>query len=191
MAYKPITGGRISGIDDAMSMLEALAKATSTRESKKVLQETQAKGFAEIRQAIYGGKYGTSLATVFRKTRPRRADNRGSVMGAGKGTPVKTGRLQKSLTTDSSEFSIYSEQVKTSGRNRGIMQVIYGGDPVNPRTGARYFEDVESKFNFFADGIKRFEKEGAMKKLGESLAYIVGKALQQHISRSVRSARRR
>ena len=69
--------------------------------------------------------------------------------------------------------------------------MIYGGDPVNPRTGAHYFEDVESKFNFFADGIKKFEKEGAMKKLGESLAYIVGKALQQHISRSVRSARRR
>jgi hypothetical protein len=191
MAYKPVTRGRISGIDEAMSMLEALAKATSPRETKKVLGTTQAKGFAEIRQAIYGSKYGTSLAEIFRKTRPRRGDNRGSVLGAGRGTPVKTGRLQGSLTSNSSQFSIYSEQVKTSGANRGIMQVIYGGDPVNPKTGARYFSDVESKFNFFADGINKFEKEGTMKKLGESLAYIVGKALHSQISRAVRSAKRK
>lgn len=191
MAYKPLTGGRISGIDEAMKMLEALAKATSSRETKTVLQATQAKGFAEIRSAIYGSKYGVSLAQIFRKTRPRRADNRGSVMGVGKGTPVKTGRLQKSLTSDASEFSIYSEMIKTSGRNRGILQVIYGGDPINPRTGEAYFGDVESKFNFFAEGIAKFEKEGTMKKLGESLAYIFGKALHDHISRSVRSARRK
>lgn len=191
MAYKPLTGGRISGIDDAMSMLTALAKAVSPRESKKVLEATHAKAFAEVRHAVYGSKYGLSLAEVFRKTRPRRADNRGSVRGRGLGTPVKTGRLQASLTNETSEYRIYSEQYKTSGANKGIIQVIYGGDPVNPRTGAHYFGDVESKFNFFADGLSKFEKSNTLKKLGEGLSYIVGKALHDQINRSVKAARKR
>ena len=189
MAYNPTTRGRISGIDEAMKMLEALAKASSSRETKIVLEKTQAKGFSEIRSAIYGSKYGLSLAEIFRKTRPRTQSGRSS-MARGSGTPVKTGRLQKSLTTSNSEFSIYSEQFKSSGRNKGIIQVLYGGDPVNPKTGARYFEDVESKFNFFVDGITKFERSNTMTKLGESLAYIFGKALHDHISKSIKSARR-
>jgi hypothetical protein len=111
-------------------------------------------------------------------------------MVRGAGTPVKTGRLQQSLTQQNSEFSIYSEQFKSSGAGQGAIQVIYGGDPVNQKTGAKYFSDVESKFNFFIDGITKFERENTMQKLGEGLAYIFGKALHDHISKSVRAAKR-
>jgi hypothetical protein len=189
MAYNPTTRGRISGVDEAMKMLEALAKAASSRSTKAVLTKTQAKGFAEIRHAIYGSKYGVSLAEIFRKTRPRTQSGRSS-LARGSGTPVKTGRLQQSLTLANSQFSIYSEQFKSSGAGKGAIQVIYGGDPVNPRTGARYFGDVENKFNFFVDGITKFERANTMQKLGEGLAYVFGKALHDHIRSSIKSAKR-
>lgn len=189
MAYNPTTRGRISGIDEAIKILEALAKAASSREAKAIVTRNQAKGFAEIRHAIYGSKYGVSLAEIFSKTRPRTQSGRSS-MARGAGTPVKTGRLQQSLTQQNSQFAIYSEQFKSSGAGKGAIQVVYGGDPVNPKTGARYFSDAENKFNFFIDGITKFERANTMRKLGEGLAYIFGKALHDHISKSIRAAKR-
>jgi hypothetical protein len=175
-----------SGLNEALDSLRALQKACGTREAKSTLRKSQAKGFEMIRSAVYGRKYGISLAEIFRKTRPRTKDDKRSVYGFGLGTPVKTGRLQKSLTTFGAPFSIYTEQSHTDG----TIRVIYGGDPADPYTGNSYFKYPEETYGFFADGIAMFQHQRTLKALGEDLAYMYGKALQKHISDSVKKASR-
>ena len=186
MAYRPLTSGRNNNISEAISVLRQLRSTMNAKEAKTVMGNVHTKAFSEVRHAIYGSKYGISLAEIFSKTRARTASGR-STTRAGAGTPVKTGRLQKSLTNKDSEFSLYAEYFN---RNTGEIMVNYGGNPVNPKTGAEYFDDVESKFKFFADGILKFDQGKTMGNLGEGLAYIFGKALQDHIKKSIKTAKR-
>lgn len=175
----------LGGVDQALASLRALAKAMETKTAKRELMKQQGKGLEMMRSAVYGRKYGTSLATIFKKTRPRTKDDKRSVVGFGLGTPVKTGRLQKSLTVFGAPFSIYSEQVHRDGS----IRIVYGGDPHDPYTGNSYFRYPEEMYGFFAEGIEQFQRGRAMKLLGEDLAYLYGKALHKFISDSVKRAR--
>ena len=175
-----------SGMDEALSSLRALKLACEPKETKRVIASQQAKGFAMIRSAVYGSKYGMSLASIFRKTRPRTKDGARSLAGYGLGTPVKTGRLQKSLVSFGAPFSIYSEQVHTDGS----IRVVYGGNPLDAYSGNSYFKYPEDMYGFFAEGIERFQREKTLKMLGEDLAYMYGKALQKHLSDSVKKSPR-
>jgi hypothetical protein len=175
----------LGGINEALSGLRALAKAVDTKTARRELLKQQGKGLEMMRSAVYGRKYGTSLATIFRKTRPRTKDNKRSVAGFGLGTPVKTGRLQKSLIAFGAPFSIYSEQVHKDGS----IRVVYGGDPIDEYSGKPYFRYPEEMYGFFAEGIEQFQRGRALKMLGEDLAYLYGKALHKYISDSVKRAR--
>jgi len=174
----------LSGINESMQLLRAMAKACETRSAKASLKKVQAQGFDMIRSAIYYTKYGTSLGTIFKKTRPRGKDGR-SKAGFGLGTPVKTGRLQQSLTTYNAPYSIYQQEVHTDG----TMRVQYGGDPIDPYSGKPYFKYPEELYGFFEEGIERFQKERTLRALGSDLASLFGKALQRHISESARRSR--
>lgn len=175
----------LGGINEALDGLRALAKAIDTKAAKRELMKQQGKGLEMMRSAVYGRKYGSSLATIFKKTRPRTKDDKRSVAGFGLGTPVKTGRLQKSLTTFGAPFSIYSEQVHKDG----TIRVVYGGDPIDPYTGNSYFRYPEEMYGFFAEGIEQFQRSRTLKALGQDLAYLYGKALHKYISDSVKRAR--
>ena len=191
MAYTTIgRAGRgragISGLQEAMAGLKELSKALTPSETKRCLAKVQGQGFEKIRRAVYGSQYGVSLATIFSKTRPRTKDNKRSKMGKGLGTPVKTGRLQKSLTIFGDPFGIYSQE---TGKN-GEMRVHYGGNPLDPKTGKPYFQDVEDTYGFFQEGLAKFEQSRTMKSLGDDLANLFGKAVQDHIRQSVAKAKR-
>jgi hypothetical protein len=178
--------GSISGLAEAMAGLKALSKALSPSETKRALAKVQGQGFEKIRRAVYGSQYGVSLATIFSKTRPRTKDNKRSRMGKGLGTPVKTGRLQKSLTVFGDPFGIYSQEVGKSGE----MRVQYGGNPLDPKTGKAYFQDVEDSYGFFQEGLAKFEQGRTMQALGDDLAYLFGRAVHDHIKKSVASAKK-
>lgn len=176
----------LSGVNEALDALRALAKAVDNRSAKAELKKHQGKGLQMMRSAVYGSKYGPSLASIFRKTRPRTKDDKRSVFGFGLGTPVKTGRLQKSLITFGAPYSIYSEQVHTDGS----IRVVYGGDPVDPYSGNSYFKYPEDMYGFFAEGIERFQQSRTLRALGQDLAAMYGKALHKHIANSVKRSRR-
>jgi hypothetical protein len=188
MAYRTIGRGSrtagLSGINEAMAALRALAKAVETKQAKAALVKVQGQGFDMIRSAIYHRKYGTSLATIFRKTRPRGKDGR-SKSGFGLGTPVKTGALQRSLVSDNAPYSIYQQQVAKDG----TMRVLYGGDPIDPYSGKPYFKYPEELYGFFEEGIQWFTMQKTLKNLGKDLAALYGKALQKHIASSVKRSR--
>jgi hypothetical protein len=175
----------LGGINETLSALRALAKAAETKEAKRELTKYQGRGLQMMRSAIYGSKYGESLGKIFRKTRPRTKDDKRSVLGFGLGTPVKTGRLQKSLVSFGAPFSIYSEQVHKDGS----IRVVYGGDPIDEYSGKPYFRYPEEMYGFFAEGIERFQRSRTLKALGEDLAAMYGKALQKHLSNSVKRSR--
>lgn len=187
MAYKTIGRGSrsgLSGINEAMSALRSLAKAVETKEAKAALIKVQAQGFDMIRSAVYHKKYGTSLATIFAKTRPRGKDGR-TKSGFGLGTPVKTGRLQRSLTSYKAPYSIYQQEVAKDG----TMRVQYGGNPIDPYSGKPYFKYPEELYGFFEEGIQWFTMQKTLKSLGKDLAALYGKALQRHVAKSVKRSR--
>jgi len=187
MAYRTIGRGSrsgLSGINEAMSALRALSKAVSNRQSRAALVKVQAQGFSMIRSAIYHRKYGTSLAEIFRKTRPR-GKSGNSKLGVGLGTPVKTGRLQRSLVTPDAPHSIYQQEVAKDGS----IRVQYGGNPIDPYSGKPYFQYPESLYGFFEEGVQWFTMQKTLKLLGEDLAAMYGKALQKHVANSVKRSR--
>jgi hypothetical protein len=178
--------GSISGIEEALATLRALSKAVTTQETKRCLKYVQGEAFQKMQKAVYGSKYGVSLATIFSKTRPRTKDNKRSKMGTGLGTPVKTGRLQKSLTVFGDPFGIYSQQVHTDGS----LRIVYGGNPLDPVTGKAYFGAVEDRYGFFQEGLNKFEQSQTIRALGDDLAYLFGKAVHDHVKKSIQSAKR-
>ena len=176
-----------SGFEEATAALRAMSRAAKSPQLKKVVEDVQSKAIKRFDQVVYGrgSMYGQTLAEIFSKTRPRRADNRGSVLGRGKGTPVKSGRLQKSLVEYQNEFAIYERNAYANGS----IRIKYGANPIDPKTGRQYMSVVEDKFGFFADGIKKFEQGQAMKRLASDLAQIFSKAMMTHFEKASRSRR--
>lgn len=178
--------GSNSGLEEAMSMIKALKRAATTKNARAAIVKVQSRGFEMFDEAIYGGRYGHSLASIFSKTRPRTADNKRSKFGKGLGTPVKTGRLQGSLMDPTDTFAIYQREVHKNGE----MRVTYGGNPLDPKTGRAYFQSAEDMYGFFQDGLNKFEKSNTTKKLGEGLAQLFATAIRDEIVKEVRRAKR-
>lgn len=176
-----------AGFQQASAMLRAMSKAAKQPALKKVVEKVQKQALIRFDQVVYGRgtMYGQTLAEIFSKTRPRRADGLGSVGGRGRGTPVKTGRLQRSLVEYQNEFAIYDRKIF----NNGSIRIKYGGNPINPKTGKSYIADVESRYGFFADGIKKFEQGQAMKRLADDLAQIFSKAMMDHFNTAAKTRR--
>lgn len=168
-------------------MLRSMSRAAKSQNLKKVVEKTQEQAMRRFDQVVYGRgtMYGQTLAEIFSKTRPRRSDGKGSVGGRGRGTPVKTGRLQKSLVEYQNEFAIYERKMF----GNGSIRIKYGGNPIDPKTGRSYMSSVEDKYGFFADGIKKFEQGQAMKMLANDLAQIFSKTFKAHFESSARSRR--
>ncbi len=175
------------GFEEVKAALRSLQNAAKKSSTNRVIEQVQEKALRRVDQIIYGrgSSYGTTLSEIFSKTRPRRKDNKGSVGGRGRGTPVLTGRLQKSLTDYQNEFAIYERRAYKNGN----ITIKYGADPVDPKTGKRYFAAVESKFNFFQDGIQKFEQSQTVDALGRDLAQIFNNALLKHFSTALNRRR--
>ena len=173
------------GFDEAKSILRSMKRAATSGNLKTVVQKVQDQALKRFDQVVYGRgtMYGQTLAEIFSKTRPRRSDGRGSVGGRGRGTPVKTGRLQRSLTEYQNEFAIYERKI----RNDGSVTIKYGGKPADPKTRRLYISAVEDKYGFLADGIKKFEQGQAMKMLAADLAQMFSKAFKAHFAQASRS----
>lgn len=175
------------GFEEVQAALRALQNAAKKNSTDRVVDGITENALRRVDQIIYGkgSSYGSTLAEIFSKTRPRRKDGGGSVMGTGRGTPVKTGRLQRSLTEYQNEFAIYERRAYKGGR----IQIKYGGNPIDPKTGRRYFSNVEDRYGFFSDGIRKFEQSQTVESLGRDLAQILNKALLKHFSAALNRRR--
>lgn len=176
--------GRISGLKETVKMLEDLAKYLRSDASKQAIAEMQKSAFDMIDDAIYGNKYGVSLATIFSRTRPR--SNGKSLRGRGLGTPVLTGRLQNSLTVEGAPYSLYKRNVL----NKGGFSVRYGGDPIDPETKEHYFSRPESMYRFFQDGLNEFERGQTMSNLAQDMSKLFTKRVRDNIARRIRRSSR-
>jgi hypothetical protein len=160
--------------------LQNLSKALRSDASLGAIERMQDIAFEKLEEAVYGVQYGTSLAEIFHRTRPK-----GS-MAENAGTPVKTGRLQKALVSESAPYSIFE---RNRGR-RGHFSVTYGADPQDPSQGGeRYFPRVEARYGFFAEGIDEFDRTETMKNLSADLAQVFNKEVRNRLARQIRSGR--
>lgn len=174
------TRGAISGLEGVVRKLQSLSKALSSDASLGAIDRMQSMAFEKLEEAVYGVQYGTSLAEIFHRTRPK-----GS-MAENAGTPVKTGRLQNALVVQGAPYSIFE---RNRGK-RGHFSVTYGADPQDStKGGERYFPRVEAKYGFFAEGIDEFEGTQTMKNLSEDLARIFTKEVRNRLARQIRSGR--
>lgn len=185
MATRVGRGGN-SGLEEAMAIIKALKRAATTKTAKAAIVKVQGRGFELFDEAIYGGRYGNSLASIFSKTRPRTADNKRSKFGKGLGTPVKSGRLKGSLMDPADTFAVYQREVHKNGE----MRVTYGGNPLDPKTGKAYFKSAEDMYGFFQDGLDKFDKLNITKKLGKDLAQLFATAVRDEIVKEARRAKR-
>lgn len=172
--------GAISGLEGMVRELQNLSKALRSDASLGAIERMQDIAFEKLEEAVYGVQYGTSLAEIFHRTRPK-----GS-MAENAGTPVKTGRLQKALVSESAPYSIFE---RNRGR-RGHFSVTYGADPQDPSQGGeRYFPRVEARYGFFAEGIDEFDRTETMKNLSADLAQVFNKEVRNRLARQIRSGR--
>ena len=172
--------GAISGLEGMVRELQNLSKALRSDASLGAIERMQDIAFEKLEEAVYGVQYGTSLAEIFHRTRPK-----GS-MAENAGTPVKTGRLQKALVSESAPYSIFE---RNRGR-RGHFSVTYGADPQDPSQGGeRYFPRVEARYGFFAEGIDEFDQTETMKNLSADLAQVFNKEVRNRLARQIRSGR--
>jgi hypothetical protein len=170
--------GSIKALEDAISMLDGLSRNLRSDASFGAIEVMQRQALGKVREAVYGNRYGKSLAQIFSRTR-KKGD-----MSPGGGTPVKTGRLQNSLTAEGAPYSIYSENYGKGG----YISVTYGGDPVDK--GERYFPKVEERYGFFEDGINQFERSRTLKKLHDDIAKDLSAAVRNRIAQRIRRAMR-
>jgi hypothetical protein len=174
------TRGAIAGLEGVVRKLQNLSKNLRSDASLGAIDRMQSIAFDRLEEAVYGVQYGTSLAEIFHRTRPK-----GS-MAKNAGTPVKTGRLQNALVVQGAPYSIYE---RNRGR-RGHFSVTYGADPQDPNKGnERYFPRVEARYGFFADGISEFERTETMKNLSADLAQVFTKEVRNRLARQIRSGR--
>ena len=170
--------GSIQALENAISMLDDLSKNLRSDASFGAIEQMQSGALGKVREAVYGSKYGKSLAQIFSRKRAK------GDMEPGGGTPVKTGRLQNSLTTEGAPYSIYSE----NKGQKGYLSVTYGGDPVD--RGERYFGKVEDRYGFFEDGINEFERSRTLKKMSDDIAKDLTSAVRNRIAQRIRRAMR-
>jgi hypothetical protein len=138
--------------------------------------------FKKIEEAVYGDKYGKSLAQIFSRTRPK---TRGGYTSKkkGSGTPVDTGRLQNALVIPDAPYGIF----KRNRGSRGHFSVTYGADPVDPdNENERYFAKVERRYKFFSEGLDEFEKQETMENLGKDLAEVFTRQVRNRLARQLR-----
>jgi hypothetical protein len=174
------TRGAIAGLEGVVRKLQTLSKNLRSDASLGAIDKMQNIAFEKLEEAVYGAQYGTSLAEIFHRTRPK-----GS-MAKNAGTPVKTGRLQNALVVQGAPYSIYE---RNRGR-RGHFSVTYGADPQDPNKGnEKYFPRVEARYGFFADGISEFERTETMKNLSADLAQVFTKEVRNRLARQIRSGR--
>jgi hypothetical protein len=174
------TRGAISGLEGVVRQLQNLSKNLRSDPSLGAIDRMQNIAFEKLEEAVYGVQYGTSLAEIFHRTRPK-----GS-MAENAGTPVRTGRLQNALVVQGAPYSIFE---RNRGR-RGHFSVTYGADPQDPTKGnERYFPRVEAKYGFFAEGLDEFERTETMKNLSADLAQVFSKEVRNRLARQIRSGR--
>lgn len=170
--------GSIQALQGVVDMLNDLQKNLRSDASFGAIEQMQGDALGKVREAVYGNRYGKSLSQIFSRKRAK------GDMEPGGGTPVKTGRLQNSLTTEGAPYSIYSE----NRGQKGYLSVTYGGDPVD--RGERYFGKVEDRYGFFEDGINEFERSRTLKKMSDDIAKDLTSAVRNRIAQRIRRAMR-
>lgn len=174
--------GTISGLQSSIRMLQNLTKALRSDASLGAINLMQDIAFKKIEEAVYGDKYGKSLAQIFSRTRPKTKSGYTS-RKKGSGTPVDTGRLQNALVIPDAPYGIF----KRNRGSRGHFSVTYGADPVDPdNDNERYFAKVERRYKFFSEGLEEFEKQETMENLGNDLAEVFTRQVRNRLARQLR-----
>lgn len=176
------TRGTIAGLEAMIRQLQELSRAIRSDASLGAIEAMRDIAFSKIDEAVYGSKYGVSLAEIFSRTRPK--TNSGYTSRAkNSGTPVDTGRLQNALVVPDAPYGIYR-------RNKGArahFSVTYGADPVDPENeNERYFPKVERRYKFFSEGLDEFEKQETMKNLSNDIAQVFTREVRNRLARRIR-----